>query len=151
MSPDSSHILGRDEIEQRIPHRGPMLLVDDVVEMSEERIVCRKTFRPDEHFFDGHYPDHPLVPGVILCEASMQAGAILLSQFELTGVPVATRMNDVRFRKMVHPGDTIQMEVQLSERLANAFFMKAKVTRDSDTVMRCEFACTAAAPDGENS
>ena len=62
-------------------------------------------------------------------------------------MPVATRMNDVRFRKMVRPGETIQIEVQLVERVANAFFMKAKVTRGAETVARFEFACAAAPSD----
>jgi 3-hydroxyacyl-[acyl-carrier-protein] dehydratase len=79
----------------------------------------------------------------------MQAGAILLAGLAGDGVPVATRMNDVRFRKMVRPGDTIQLEVELVERVANAFFMKAKVTRDHETVVRFEFACAAAQPDSE--
>lgn len=136
----------RDEIEACIPHRPPMLLVDEVLEKSADRIVCRHTFGSDEFFFQGHYPDYPLVPGVILCESCMQAGAILLSQFAGDGVPVATRMNDVRFKQMVRPGDTIQMEVDLVERVAHAFFMRGKVTRDSKLVMRFEFACTAAAP-----
>ena len=76
----------------------------------------------------------------------MQTGAILLSQYaaDSGGIPVATRMSDVRFKKMVHPGDTVQMEVHLKERLANAFFMKGKVTREGKTVMQFEFACTMA-------
>ncbi len=139
--------MNRQEIEAVIPHRPPMLLVDEVLEKSENRILCRKTFHSEEFFFQGHYPDFPLVPGVILCEASMQAGAILLAAFGGEGVPVATRMNDVRFRKMVRPGETIQMEVQLIERVSNAFFMKAKVTRGADTVARFEFACAAAPSD----
>ena len=79
----------------------------------------------------------------------MQAGAILLAGLGGDGVPVATRMNDVRFRKMVRPGDTIQLEVRLVEQVANAFFMKAKVTRDNDTVVRFEFACAAAHPESD--
>ncbi|MBW3600789.1 MAG: beta-hydroxyacyl-ACP dehydratase, partial [Planctomycetes bacterium] len=69
------------EVESAIPHRPPMLLVDEIVERSDDRIVCRKMFHEGEFFFQGHYPDYPLVPGVILCESAMQAGAILLSQF----------------------------------------------------------------------
>lgn len=133
-------------IEQAIPHRGPMLLVDEVVEQSEDRILCRKTFRSDEYFFQGHYPEYPLVPGVILCEATMQAGAILLSKFVVDGegVPVATRLNDVKFKKMVRPGDTIEMEVKLNERMADAFFMTGKVTVGGKLAMRFDFACTVA-------
>jgi 3-hydroxyacyl-[acyl-carrier-protein] dehydratase len=135
-----------DAIHAAIPHRGPMLLVDEIVERDETRIVCRKTFRDDEFFFQGHYPDHPLVPGVILCECGMQAGAVLLATFvqEGGGVPVATRINDVRFKKMVRPGDTIEMEVELTERLADAFFLKAKITCDGKLAARFEFACTMA-------
>lgn len=133
-------------IEAAIPHRGPMLLVDEVVEQTEERIVCTKTFTPDEYFFQGHYPDYPLVPGVILCEATMQAGAILLSKLVVDGegVPVATRLNDVKFKKMVRPGDCIQMEVKLNERLADAFFMTGKVTVGGKLAVRFDFACTVA-------
>ena len=146
MSLDNPQRMDRPQIEAQIPHRPPMLLIDEVVEKNERRIVCRKTFQPEEFFFQGHYPDYPLVPGVILCEASMQAGAILLAGLAGDGIPVATRMNDVRFRKMVRPGDTIRIEVELVERVANAFFMKGKVTRDGQSVMRFEFACTVAPP-----
>jgi 3-hydroxyacyl-[acyl-carrier-protein] dehydratase len=144
-------IMTREAILQAIPHRDPFLLVDEIVERDESRIVCTKTFSGDEDFFAGHYPDHPLVPGVYLCEAAMQTGAILLSGFlsdEAAGkVPVATRMNDVRFKRMVRPGETIRMEVELVERLANAFFLKAKSTVDGKVAVRFEFACTAADAD----
>ncbi|PQO25493.1 beta-hydroxyacyl-ACP dehydratase [Blastopirellula marina] len=136
----------KSAIEAAIPHRAPMLLVDEVVEQSDEHIICRKTFTPDEYFFQGHYPNYPLVPGVILCEATMQAGAILLSKFvqDGEGVPVATRLNDVKFKKMVRPGDTIEMNVKLNERMADAFFMTGKVTVDGKLSMRFDFACTVA-------
>lgn len=140
-----------DLIKAAIPHRPPMLLVDEVVEQSKERIVTRKAFREDEFFVQGHYPDHPIVPGVILCEVCMQSGAILLAQFAGEGIPVATRMNDVRFRQMVAPGDTVEVQVELVEQLANAFFMKAKMTREGKQVMRLEFACAAASPESETS
>ena len=135
------------EILNAIPHRDPFLLVDEIVERSEQRIVGRKTFTGQEWFFAGHYPGHPLVPGVLLCEAAMQCGAILLSSQFAAGegkVPVATRMNEVRFKRMVVPGETILMEVELTERLADAFFLKAKVTVDGKVALRFEFACTAA-------
>ncbi|MDZ4783105.1 MAG: 3-hydroxyacyl-ACP dehydratase FabZ family protein [Planctomycetia bacterium] len=139
--------MSREAIMRAIPHRPPFLLLDEIVERSESRIVCRKTFTGDEEFYQGHYPGYPLTPGVILCEAAMQAGAVLLSQFVEGdgGVPVATRMNDVRFKKMVRPGDTIELEVDLKERLANAFFLTAKVTCGGQVAVRFEFACTMAA------
>jgi 3-hydroxyacyl-[acyl-carrier-protein] dehydratase len=135
-----------EKIHAAIPHRAPMLLVDEIVEQDENRILCRKTYREDEYFFQGHYPEFPLVPGVILCESAMQAGAILLSQHVagVDGAPVATRMNDVKFRKMVRPGDTTLMEITLKERLADAFFLAGKVTCEGKVAVRFEFACTIA-------
>ncbi|MFZ5828482.1 MAG: 3-hydroxyacyl-ACP dehydratase FabZ [Planctomycetota bacterium] len=141
----------RAQIIAAIPHREPFLLVDEIVDWEDRRIVGLKTFRGDEDFFTGHYPGYPLVPGVLLCEAAMQCGAVLLSR-ELSNaegrVPVATRMNDVRFKRMVRPGETLRMEVELVERLADAFFLKAKVTVDGAVAVRFEFACTAAQTNG---
>ena len=135
-----------DDILAAIPHRPPMLLVDEVVEREENRIVCKKTFREDEFFFQGHYPDRPIVPGVILCECAMQCGAILLASHldGKSGVPVATRMNDVKFKRMIAPGDTVEVEVTLDEQLAAAFYLTAKVTCEGKLAVRFQFACTLA-------
>ena len=140
--------MSRQAIYDAIPHREPFLWVDEIVDRGENRIVCRKTFSGEEDFFRGHYPDHPVVPGVILCEAAIQAGAILLGQ-QLAGggprLPVVVRMNDVRFKRMVRPGETIRMEVELKERLADAWFMTARVSVDGKLAVRFEFTCTSAA------
>ena len=138
----------RQQIYDAIPHREPFLLVDEIVEWTDSRIVCTKVFTGEEEFFAGHFPGFPIVPGVLLCEASMQCGAILLSRLMLGEegkLPVATRMNDVKFKRMVRPGETIRMEVDLVERLADAFFLKAKATVEGKVAVRFEFACTAAA------
>lgn len=135
------------DILEAIPHRPPFLLVDRIVEQSPARLVGEKTFTGEEEFFAGHYPDYPLVPGVLLCEAAMQCGAILLAQqAPPTGdrIPVATRMNDVRFKRMVRPGETLRIEVEMVERLAAAYFLTAKVTVEGKTAVRFQFACTAA-------
>ena len=121
-------------------------------------IVCRKRFTGDEWFFAGHYPDEPIVPGVLLCEAAMQTAAVLLVSPSTTAqrkrrrarpnppddsrrMPVVTRMNDVRFKQIVRPGDTIEMEVHLRERLSEAYFFDAKVTCAGKLAVRLEFAC----------
>ncbi len=133
------------EIHAAIPHREPFLLIDEIVSRTETRIVCRKRFTGDEYFYAGHYPNFPLTPGVLLCEAAMQAGAVLLSAIisaDSNSVPVATRMNDVRFKRPVRPGETIEIEVELTERLADAFFLKAKVTCEGKIAVRFDFACT---------
>jgi 3-hydroxyacyl-[acyl-carrier-protein] dehydratase len=139
-----------DRILAAIPHRPPFLLLDEIVEWNDGRILCRKTFTGREDFYAGHYPSQPITPGVLLCEAAMQAGAVLLSKHvdpSKGGVPVATRMNDVRFKRIVRPGDTIDIEVTLNERLADAFFLTGKVTVAGKPAVRFEFACTLATPD----
>ena len=134
------------EIQAAIPHRPPMLLVDRVTEITDDQIVAEKTFRDDEYFFQKHYPDYPLVPGVILCECAAQAGAILLSKQTQAagGVPVLTRLNDARFKQMVRPGDTIRSEVKIDEVVSKAFYLTAKVTCNDKMVVRFSFVCTVA-------
>jgi len=137
----------REAIQSAIPHREPFLLVDEIVEQSAARIVCRKHFTGDEFWYRGHYPEFPLTPGVLLVEAAMQAGAVLLAQYATEsagGVPVATRINNVKFKNMVRPGDTITMEIDLVEQLAGAFFLNAKVTVGGKTATTFDFACKIA-------
>lgn len=140
--------MSQQAILKAIPHRPPFLLLDEIVEQEEGRIVCRKHFAGDEFWYVGHYPEYPLTPGVLLCEACMQAGGVLLAQ-EWDGstemVPVATRMNNVRFKRMVRPGDTILIEVNLTERLKNAFYMTGTVKVDDKIAVRLDFACSVTA------
>src|SRR5262245_47149763 len=137
--------MSREQILAAIPHRPPMLLLDEVVEWEHERIVCKKQFQRDEWFFQGHYPEFPLVPGVLLCEAAMQAGAVLLSKHVTSdGVPVAGRLNDVKFKRMIRPGDTILIETTLDDRMADAFFLSAKITHEGKPAVTLNFAVTLA-------
>ena len=135
-------------IEAAIPHRRPMLLVDEVVQQEADTIHCRKTFAADEFFVQGHFPNYPLVPGVILCECALQSGAILLAGRgpASDAVPVATRLDGVKFKRMVRPGDTIDIHVNLQEAVSNAFFLTGKITVDGKLAARLEFACTLSAP-----
>src|SRR5215213_9984940 len=99
--------MSSEAIKSSIPHREPFLLVDEIVEQTDNRIVCRKKFTGAEFWYQGHYPSFPLTPGVLLCEAAMQAGAVLLSKLvshDADLVPVVTRMNNVKFKTMVCPG-----------------------------------------------
>jgi 3-hydroxyacyl-[acyl-carrier-protein] dehydratase len=134
------------EITNAIPHRPPMLLVDRVVEQSEKQIICEKSFSEGDFFVQGHFPNFPLVPGVILCECCLQSGAILLSQFTPKEgiVPVATRLDGVKFKRMVRPGDTVRIEVTLNEVVSTAYFMTGKVTVDGKLAARLDFACSVA-------
>ncbi|MBA61178.1 MAG: beta-hydroxyacyl-ACP dehydratase [Planctomycetaceae bacterium] len=141
-----------EQIHSLIPHRAPMLLIDEIISLKDNSIVCQKRFRADEFFFQGHYPGQPIVPGVILCEAAMQAGACLLSTKiaediapnSAVKVPVATRLNNVKFKQMVKPGDTIEIAITLTDHVSSAFFLEAKVTTNEKLATRFDFACTMA-------
>ena len=135
-----------EAIHAAIPHRAPMLLVDEIVSQEEDSIVCRKSFRAEEYFFQGHYPDQPIVPGVILCEATVQSGAVLLSSKmkQQTGVPVLTRMSDVKFKNMVRPGDTIEMSVKIDDIVSSAFYLTGVARVDGKVAARLSFTCTVA-------
>ena len=136
-----------EAIQRLIPHRPPFLWIDEVLSCDETRIVARKHVPEDLDLFRGHYPAFPVLPGVLQCEAAFQAGAILIAKSfppQANHVPVVTRLNNTQFRRMVRPGETLDIEVELTERLANAFFLKARVSVAGEVSTRLEFACAAA-------
>ena len=138
----------RAAVEAAIPHRQPMLLIDEIVEQNNETILCRKAFAANDFFVQGHFPGYPLVPGVILCECALQAGAILLAaKAEATGgLPVATRIDAVKFKRMVRPGDEIDISVTLKDVVSTAYFLSGKITVAGQLAARLDFACTIADP-----
>lgn len=126
-----------------------MRLLDEIVSQTESTIVCRKTFHEDEFFVQGHFPDYPLVPGVIQCECCLQAGAILLSRLTPDDegiVPVATRMDSVKFKRMVRPGDTVEVHATLNDHVSNAYFLTGKMLVGGKVAMRLDFACSVTNP-----
>lgn len=139
--------LDAEGIQQLIPHRPPFLWLDEVVSIDVGRIHARKRIDPDLDVFRGHYPAFPVLPGVLQLEAAFQAAAILIARtvaVEPGAVPVVTRLNNVQFRQMVRPGETLDVEVELSERVGNAFFLKGKTLVNGKTTTRLEFACALA-------
>jgi len=135
-----------EQIKKYIPHREPFLWIDEVLDLDAESIHATKYINPDLDVFQGHYPDFPLLPGVLQCEMALQASAILIArQHELEGekVPVATRMNNVKFKHMVRPGDTANIYVEITERLGDAFYMIGKIVVDGRVTTRLDFAATA--------
>lgn len=117
-----------------LPHRYPFLLVDRVLELEpKKRLVALKNFTVNEEFFEGHFPGHPVVPGVLLLEALAQAGAILIlaemedrerKLFYFTGIDRA------RFRRPVVPGDQAILEIEMLQLRARACRQQARVTVD---------------------
>ncbi len=138
-----------EDIRQLIPHREPFLWLDEIVSLGENEIHARKFLDRELPVFQGHYPGFPVLPGVLQCEACFQAAAVLIAKFhpvEPGEVPVVTRQNNTRFRRLVRPGETLDIEVALTERLANAFFLTGKITVNGQTAVRLEFACTTTKP-----
>ena len=108
--------LGRREIEQILPHRDPFLLLDEVLELEPGgRVVARKLVRPDEWFLAGHFPGRPIMPGVLMVEAMAQAGAVAaLSAEENRGkLALFAGIDDVRFKRIVEPGDELELTCEL--------------------------------------
>lgn len=151
----------KEAILAAIPHRPPFLFVDEIREWSDDEIVCAYRFKEDEFFFAGHYPGAPIVPGVVLCEAAMQAGAILTSRLiaaqkpengengengedSVELKPVVGRVNDVKFKRIVRPGETVELRVSFKERMAAAYFLRAKVYCEGKLAVSFEFAVTMA-------
>jgi 3-hydroxyacyl-[acyl-carrier-protein] dehydratase len=108
--------LGREQIEAILPHRDPFLLIDEVVELEPgERVVARKHVRGDEWWFAGHFPGRPVMPGVLIVEAMAQTGAVaVLSQEENRGrIAFFGGIDDVRFKRIVEPGDELELECRI--------------------------------------
>ena len=131
-----------EKVKAAIPHRGNMLLVDEIVEQTEKTIHCRKTFRPDEYFYDGHYPGNPITPGVILTEAAVQAGAILGQSFAGNVTPVLARISEVRFKEPVFPGDTVDLHATFEETSSGFYFFSGKVTCNGKLNVRLKYVST---------
>ena len=99
--------------------------------------------------FKGHFPDFPILPGVLVCEALVQSGAILIAHLPggaMQGmIPALTRLSNAKFKQMVRPGDVLEMEVKLKEKLASAYFMEGSARVNGKVAVTLEFACTAVA------
>jgi len=111
-------MLTTQEIKEILPHRYPFLLVDRVLEMEPGvRAVSEKMVTINEHFFQGHFPDYPVMPGVLIIEALAQTGAIaVLSVPEFQGkIAFFGGVDKVRFRRQVRPGDVLRMEVTIEK------------------------------------
>ncbi|MDR1695136.1 MAG: 3-hydroxyacyl-ACP dehydratase FabZ, partial [Endomicrobium sp.] len=104
-----------NEIEQLLPHRAPFLFVDEIVEADEKKIVAKHVFTEKEFFFAGHFPEYPVVPGVILVETMAQSGGAGLRKLGILGddgLFFLASVDKVKFRRQVRPGDEVRSEVE---------------------------------------
>lgn len=142
---DSNH-----DIYKAIPHRPPFLWVDSIISVDAQTMVAEKFIAPDLDLFRGHYPGHPIMPGVLLCEAVFQTGALFMAKIMQKSehdtdsgkkIPVLTRIQGAKFKREVRPGDTIRMHVTLDENIGNVWFFKGKVLVDNKTAVKVDFGC----------
>jgi 3-hydroxyacyl-[acyl-carrier-protein] dehydratase len=135
-----------EEIKKILPHRYPFLLVDSVLDTTEEMITALKNVTANEEFFNGHFPGQPIMPGVLQVEALAQAGAILLMTQKVedaeNSIMVFTGIKNAKFRKQVVPGDQLKLEVTLGQMRRNFVTMTGVATVDGQVA--CEIEASAA-------
>lgn len=135
------------DIEALIPHRPPFLWLDRILSLGDDSIVAEKHFSADLPLYQGHYPDHQVTPGVILCEAVFQAGAALIShrlKIEnslINGLPMLTRIYNAKFKRQVPPDSTVLIEARVLETIGPSWIMKGKVRLGGKIAVSVEFGC----------
>lgn len=132
--------MNREEIMKIIPHRDHMLLLDDVEEV-DGVAVGHYNVRGDEFFLQGHFPENPIVPGVILCEIMAQSACVLMKDAMVDGkLPVYTGLNNVKFRSPVKPGDCIETQCTIKRAKHPFYFAEGKVLVGDRLCVSAEFS-----------
>ena len=132
--------MDRDEIKKILPHREPMLLLDDA-EKREEEAVAHYTVKGDEFFLKGHFLGAPIVPGVILCEILAQSACVLLDgKIPRGSLPVYTGLNNARFRSPVRPGDTVEAKCRIKRAKPPFYFAEGTVSVGERLCVTAEFS-----------
>lgn len=138
----ATEVLKAEQILGLLPHRYPFLLIDRVLELSDDRVLALKNVSFNEPYFQGHFPGVPVMPGVLQIEAMAQAGGILASravEFDpATHVMLFMAIDAVKFRKAVTPGDQLMIEV-VPLRKGKIFKMKGEIKVDGKVVSSAEF------------
>ena len=135
-------LLNKEQINKLIPQSPPFLLLDAVTDCTNELLVAEYQFSKDEYFFKGHFPGDPIVPGVLLCECCLQAGAVWMamqSNHAIMGKAIVTKMDKVKFKNFLRPDESITIQVSPIEKIENFTLMKGKITNHDTIVMTMEF------------
>ena len=132
--------MNREEIKGILPHREPMLLVDEVEKGEDGAAHGIYRVRGDEWFLQGHFPGNPVVPGVVLCEIIGQASCVLLSSDMENVTPYYTGMDKVRFKHPVYPGDTLEITATIDKQKPPFYFIKGTAKVDGKLCVSGEFS-----------
>jgi 3-hydroxyacyl-[acyl-carrier-protein] dehydratase len=137
--------LSSGEILNLLPHRYPFLLVDKILEQEENKIVGVKNVTINEPFFQGHFPGHPIMPGVLIIEAMAQTGGVLIFSKEANKgkIPLFAAIDKARFKKPVRPGDQLIIKVEILKMLRGVAKAKAEAYVDGNLVASAELMFTA--------
>jgi 3-hydroxyacyl-[acyl-carrier-protein] dehydratase len=119
-------IMNREELKNIIPHREPMLLVDTVETVEENLVKGSYKIRGDEFFLQGHFPEYPVVPGVILCEIMAQTSCLLLVKELKNRIPLYAGIDKVRFKNPVRPNDLFEIKASVTNRRGLIFYVHAE-------------------------
>jgi UDP-3-O-[3-hydroxymyristoyl] N-acetylglucosamine deacetylase/3-hydroxyacyl-[acyl-carrier-protein] dehydratase len=137
-------VYGIEEIMKVLPHRYPFLLVDRILEIEEnKRIVGLKNVTINEPFFAGHFPGHPVMPGVLIIEAMAQVGGMLLMgsvKDAESKVVYFMSLDNVKFRKPVKPGDQLRFELEVTQMRGTVCKMRGVGTVNGDVVVEADMA-----------
>ncbi len=130
----------REELKEILPHREPMLLIDNAQCEGTDTALGSYTVRGDEFFLQGHFPGNPVVPGVILCEIMAQACCVLLAGRTQGKTPYYTGINKVKFRRKVVPGDRIDIRCRLLKNMGSFYFAEGQASVDGKPAVSGEFS-----------
>lgn len=132
--------MNQEEIKQILPHREPMLLVNEAEVLEDGSAIGRYHVTGEEFFLQGHFPGNPVVPGVILCEMMAQSCGIMLSEAAKGKTPYYTSLDKVRFKKQVKPGDTVEFRCEIIKVREPFYFAKGKGYVDGKVCVQGEFS-----------
>lgn len=140
-------VLDIQAIRDILPHRYPMLLVDTIEELEEERVVGIKNVTVNEPYFVGHFPDFPVMPGVLIVEAMAQVAGVLV----LNSIPdrksklvLLASVEEAKFRKPVRPGDQLRIEMKVAKRKASVAKMFGTASVNGSVVAEAAMLCKLA-------
>ena len=132
--------MNRDEIKNIIPHREPMLLVDEVELLPDGSSLGCYTVTGEEFFLQGHFPGNPIVPGVILCEMCAQSSAVMFAADAPGKTPLYTGINNVKFKNQVKPGDRIEFRCRVDRIKKPFYFIHGEAVVNGKLCMSGDFS-----------